>query len=119
VSEFFDEDNKGITWTEAGIRRRTGRAGQRCLRDVIREFGDEGGVTVATNAARLLDDVTKSRFPDMRSPVVSRGESGVSVEAVLLAGGLDDADVKRLAKEYRRGKRVSVELAAVGFYPSS
>jgi hypothetical protein len=118
MSEFFDDDNKGVTWTEQGVLYRAGKAGQRCLQDVIREFGDDGGVRVAKKASRLRDGVTKSRFPDVRSPVVSAGETGVSVEALLLAGGLDDPEVKRLAKEYRKGKAISVELAAIGFFPS-
>lgn len=119
MSEFFDEDNKGMVWTATGGRYRTGKAGQRCLRDVIREYGDEAGVRTARKASRLSAEVTKTRFPDTRSPVVSQQEIGVSVEAVLLAGGLDDAAVKRLAKEYRRGKGASVELASLGFYPPS
>src|SRR4051812_24047646 len=109
----LNRTSTGAEWTVGGATFKTGKAGQRCLDDIAREFGDEAAEATAVRVAAIVDEVAP-RFSGARQPRLSRADVAATVEVFLAAGGLDDGAIRALATLYRSGRDASAELARRG-----
>lgn len=97
---------------------RAGAAASRCFRDIRDQFSEVAALATVERAAQIAEDV-RARFPDVRSPRLSRGQQELFVEVLLVAGGLSDRVAGELGRSgnYRNNPLASFDLRARGFMP--
>lgn len=95
-----------MTWITDGRGYTTGNAGRRCYEDLVRQRGKAVAERVRDDSVKKMEHV-RVLFP------VDRGqqEFDVTVEAFLLAAGVPEGEVERLARSYRSGSGASVDLS--------
>jgi hypothetical protein len=118
VTYTADRGGRDLLFRIDGRLWRAGAASTRCFRDIERQFSPELALATAKVAAGLMPDV-RARWPHVRAPVLSAGESELLGEAMLLAGGVHPRDVENLCREgnYRSNPRATFDLRQFGFRP--
>jgi hypothetical protein len=94
-----------MSWTTDGHRYTTGAAASRCYDDLVRQRGKAAADRLRDDSVKKMERV-RVLFP------VGRGQQkfDVTVEALLLAAGVPENEVERLAGRYRKGSGASVDL---------
>ena len=98
-----------MSWTYRGADLHGGTASSRCFDNLV----DQRGQTVAEK----VRDAAVGWMPKLRAE--DPGRRGVKrfdviVEAFLCAAGVPEADVPRLAAQYRSGSSATVDLSRYG-----
>jgi hypothetical protein len=113
-----DRAGRDLVFHIDGRPYRAGAASTRCFRDIERQFSHAEALATAQAALDQMPEARR-RWPDVRGPQLVNGEAELLGEALLLAGGVDPADIEFLCSEgnYRSNARASFELRRYGFTP--
>jgi hypothetical protein len=101
-----------MSWFHDMEPRTAGAASTRCFADLVRDRGLGEAETIRNAALRKRG---RSRRLWSKSPM---GNYSINVECVLMALGVSDAEIPRLARAYRSGPGASLEPGAWTNSPS-